>query len=137
MSDQEKTWTPAERFGANLVWFRREAGLSQQELGDRIGLNRSRLSDLEKGRRLPRLDTILKLVAALDVSACHLLAWIWWDPASHQHYETPAAIADISGFEVRDFRPPGRFPGVERRLRDHRGVQSAAQKAAGGGPRRP
>lgn len=109
MSDQEKTWTPAERFGANVLWFRREAGLSQEELGERIGMNRSRLSDLEIGRRLPRLDTILKLMAALDVSACHLLAWIWWDPASHQHYETPAAIADISGFEVRDFDLPAGF----------------------------
>ena len=37
MSNQEKTWTPAERFGANLAWFRREACLSQQSWGTGSG----------------------------------------------------------------------------------------------------
>lgn len=76
-----KEWTLAERFSANLVWFRRQAGLTQQELADRIGMNGVSLGVLERGKRLPRLDTILRLVTGLEVKNCDLVAWMWWDPA--------------------------------------------------------
>jgi transcriptional regulator with XRE-family HTH domain len=104
-----KEWTLGERFAANLVWLRHQAGLTQQELADRIGMNRVVLGELEQGRRLPRLDTILKLIAGLEVRNCDLVAWMWWDPARHEHYETPASIADISGYEVLDFDLPAGF----------------------------
>lgn len=104
-----KEWTLGERFGANLVWFRHQAGLTQQELADRVGMNRVNLGVLERGRRLPRLDTILKLVAGLGVRNCDLVAWMWWDPARHEHYETPPSIADISGYHVLDFDLPAGF----------------------------
>lgn len=104
-----KEWTLGERFGANVVWFRRRAGLKQQELADRVGIGRTILSRIECGHRLPRLDVILKLVAALNVENCYLVAWIWWDPGRHEHYETPPSIADTSGFEVLDFHLPAGF----------------------------
>jgi transcriptional regulator with XRE-family HTH domain len=105
----EKVWTLGERFGASVVWFRHEAGLTQQELADRIGMKRATLSEIERGGRLPRLDTILKLVAGLKVKNCDLVAWMWWDPARHEHYETPPSIAEIEGYYVRDFDLPARF----------------------------
>lgn len=105
----EKAWTLGERFGANVVWFRLQAGLNQTQLAERIGLDRSILSRIERGWSMPRLDTILMLVAALEVETCDLLAWMWWDPASHRHYETPPSIADITGYEVRDFHLPAGF----------------------------
>jgi transcriptional regulator with XRE-family HTH domain len=104
-----KEWTLAERFSANLVWLRRQAGLTQQELADRIGMNRTVLSVLEQGQRLPRLETILRLVAGLEVKNCDLVAWMWWDPPRHEGYETPPEVADISGYEVWDFDVPARF----------------------------
>jgi transcriptional regulator with XRE-family HTH domain len=104
-----KEWTLSERFGANLVWLRRQAGLTQQELADRIGMKRVVLGELEQGRRLPRLDTVLKLIAGLEVKNCDLVAWMWWDSATHESYETPAAIAEVSGYEVWDFDVPARF----------------------------
>jgi len=64
---------------------------------------------MERGRKIPRLDTVLKLIAGLQISACDLLAWMWWDPSSHHHYETPPSIAGISGYEVRDFDLAARF----------------------------
>lgn len=105
----EKEWTLAERFSANLVWFRHRAGLTQEELADRVGMNRVVLSALEQGRRLPRLDTILRLVAGLEAKNCDLVAWMWWDPPDHESYETPPEVADISGYEVWDFDVPARF----------------------------
>lgn len=104
-----KEWTLAERFAANVVWFRHQAGLTQQELADRIGMNRTVLSVLERGRRLPRLDTILKLASGLEVGSCDLLAWMWWEPARHEHHETPPSCAAIEGFDVMDFDLPGRL----------------------------
>jgi transcriptional regulator with XRE-family HTH domain len=105
----QKEWTLAERFAANVVWFRHQAGLTQQELADRIGTNRTVLSALERGLRVPRLDTVLKLAAGLGVDNCELVAWMWWDPPRHESYETPPEVADISGYEVWDFDVPARF----------------------------
>jgi transcriptional regulator with XRE-family HTH domain len=102
-----KEWTLGERFGANVVWFRRRAGLSQGQLAERIGMSRMTLSRIEHGHRLPYLDTILKLVAGLEVKNCDLVEWMWWDPASHHHSESPASAS--SGYEVRDFHLPAGF----------------------------
>jgi len=109
MSGQEKDWTVAERFSANLTWLRCKAGLSQQELADLTEVHRAQVAALERGGRIPRLDTILKLAAGLGVSPCDLIAWIWWEPARHYHYETPPSMAAVSGYEVLDFDLPGDF----------------------------
>jgi transcriptional regulator with XRE-family HTH domain len=77
VSGQDPT-TLGERFGANLWLSRRRAGLSQQALGDLVGMNRVNVSVLERGLRLPRIDTILKLAAGTNVSACELLTGMEW-----------------------------------------------------------
>lgn len=102
-----KEWTLAERFSANLVWFRHQAGLTQQELADRVGMNRVSLGVLERGGRLPRFDTILRLVAGLEVKNCDLVAWMWWDAGRHEHYESPADAS--SGCEILDVDLPAGF----------------------------
>jgi hypothetical protein len=48
----------AEHFGENVVIQRRRARLSQEELGFRADLHRTEIGMLERGIRLPRLDTI-------------------------------------------------------------------------------
>jgi transcriptional regulator with XRE-family HTH domain len=78
VSGQEPAATIEERFGANLWLSRRRAGLSQQALGDLVGINRVNVSVLERGLRLPRIDTILKLAAGTDASPCELLAGMEW-----------------------------------------------------------
>lgn len=60
--------TPAECFAANLLRLRKLSRLSQRELAVRSRLNRTEISLLERGLRLPRLDTLIKLAAALEVS---------------------------------------------------------------------
>jgi transcriptional regulator with XRE-family HTH domain len=70
-------------------------------------MDRVSLGVLERGQRLPRLDTILRLVAGLEVKNCDLVAWMWWDPGRHEHYESPADAS--SGCEVLDFDLPAAF----------------------------
>lgn len=72
--------TVAQRFGANLVRCRKRAGLSQEDLGERAGLHRTAIGLLERGARVPRIDTLVKLAAALDVDAAALLEGIEWMP---------------------------------------------------------
>jgi len=72
----------ARRFGANLVRCRKRAGLSQEELGYRADLHRTAIGLLEKGSRIPRIDTLLKLAVALDVEPDRLLDGIAWQPGT-------------------------------------------------------
>ncbi|MGH7489152.1 MAG: helix-turn-helix transcriptional regulator, partial [bacterium] len=57
----------ARRFGENLRRVRRQADISQEELGFRSGLHRTEVGLLERGARVPRLDTLLKLAAGLGI----------------------------------------------------------------------
>lgn len=72
----------AGRFGENLVRCRKRAGLSQEELGLRSAMNRTQIGVLERGERLPRIDTLVKLAGALSVSPAELLHGIDWRPAA-------------------------------------------------------
>jgi transcriptional regulator with XRE-family HTH domain len=72
----------AVRLGENLARRRRRAGLSQDELAVRASLHRTEVSLLERGMRLPRLDTAIKLAAALGVALDELTEGIEWNLGS-------------------------------------------------------
>ncbi len=78
------TMEVARRFAANLVHTRERASLSQEELGIRASLHRTEISLLERGTRVPRIDTLIKLAGALEVSPCDLLDGIVWKAGSTQ-----------------------------------------------------
>jgi len=72
------------RFGDNLILLRDRVGLSQGELSVRSGLHMTQVGLLERGLRLPRLDTIVKLAGALEVPPCELLTGMAWRLATDQ-----------------------------------------------------
>src|SRR3954467_5945690 len=58
-----------ETLGDLLRRYRREAGLTQEELAERANLSARAVSDLERGAKLrPRRDTLLMLSAALGLA---------------------------------------------------------------------
>lgn len=69
--------------GANLRRLRKGAGLSQEELGFRAGLHRTAVSQLERGERVPRADTVIRLSGALRRPPGDLLAGIAWEPIAY------------------------------------------------------
>jgi transcriptional regulator with XRE-family HTH domain len=84
--------TLAERFGKNLVRSRMRAGISQEELGVRAELHRTEIGVLERGERLPRLDTLIKLAGGLEIEASEILDGLYWRPP----------VARSGSFESRD-----------------------------------
>ena len=73
----------ARRFGANLRHLRGQADLSQEEVGLRASLHRTEIGLLERSARVPRIDTLIKLAAALGIRIdCALLEGIEWTPGT-------------------------------------------------------
>jgi transcriptional regulator with XRE-family HTH domain len=72
---------PSTRFAANLLLLRNAAGLSQEELSFRAAIHRTQISLIEGGHRMPRLDTLIKLAGALEVTLQDLLKGIAWEPS--------------------------------------------------------
>jgi transcriptional regulator with XRE-family HTH domain len=70
----------AARFGDNLRHARKDAGLSQEEAGIRSSLHRTEIGLLERGERIPRIDTAIKLAGAVGVSLSALVGGIEWSP---------------------------------------------------------
>lgn len=57
----------AKQIGAILRRARRNAGLSQAELGSRVGLRQATVSKLESGEPATQLRTVLDALAALGL----------------------------------------------------------------------
>jgi transcriptional regulator with XRE-family HTH domain len=72
----------ARRFGENLRRARRRAGFSQEELGMRSSLHRTEIGLLERGARVPRIDTLIKISSALAIPPSELIAGIEWTPGN-------------------------------------------------------
>lgn len=66
------------RFADNAVRLRNRADLSQTATAERSGLHVTQIGLLERGARLPRLDTIVKLAGALEIAPCELLDGMVW-----------------------------------------------------------
>lgn len=77
MSNDDVPPTPeAEIFGKTLRRIReaREPKLTQEALAHAAGLTTNHTSDLERGRKVPTLTTVLQLAHALKVPPADLLA---------------------------------------------------------------
>jgi transcriptional regulator with XRE-family HTH domain len=70
----------AKQFGANLSRLRERAGITQEDLAFRASLHRTEIGLLERGGRIPRIDTLAKLAGALGVEPGALFEGIRWEP---------------------------------------------------------
>jgi DNA-binding XRE family transcriptional regulator len=75
----------AARFGDSLARARLAADITQEELSIRAGLHRTEVSQLERGLRVPRIDTLIKLADSLEVAPAELLVGIHWTPGGTRH----------------------------------------------------
>ncbi|MGM0806478.1 MAG: helix-turn-helix domain-containing protein [Bacillota bacterium] len=59
--------------GERLSNLRKNKGLSQYELADRLGFSRGKLANYEQGSRQPDYDTLQKIADYFEVSTDYLL----------------------------------------------------------------
>jgi transcriptional regulator with XRE-family HTH domain len=68
------------RFGRNLARCREVADVSQEELSFRASIHRTEVSLLERGERMPRVDTALRIAGSLGVPLDDLVVGLEWKP---------------------------------------------------------
>lgn len=72
--------TVAAQFGANLRRLRKRADLSQEDTAVLASIHRTAVGLIERGLRLPRVDTVAKLAGALGVDPGKFFEGIVWEP---------------------------------------------------------
>jgi len=86
----------AKQFGANLSRLRERADTTQEDLAFRASLHRTEIGLLERGGRIPKIDTLAKLAGALEVEPGALFEGIRWEPGNVRlgHFETAGGPED-------------------------------------------
>jgi transcriptional regulator with XRE-family HTH domain len=95
----------SQRFAENLILLRARSDLSQQMTAERSGLHQTEVSLLERGLRLPQLDTIVKLSGAIEVEPCELFAGMAWRLG--RNVGRPGAYVQQGAFELGAVDRPG------------------------------
>lgn len=82
--------------GKNIRKARKAAGLTQEELAQAAGIAKISVGQYERGQREPRLEQLLKISKALNVSIYALiLPDDPGDPTASLYVEPPQQIAEL------------------------------------------
>ena len=60
-------------FGVRIAQLRRKRGLSLEKLAYESGVSKGNLSDIENGKKNPRLSTLILIAEGLEISVSLLL----------------------------------------------------------------
>ncbi|MFM0062932.1 helix-turn-helix domain-containing protein [Paraburkholderia aspalathi] len=99
-----------ERFASGVKAVRKLRGLSQEELAERAGLNRTYVSGVERGSINIRLDNIDKLAGALAVRACQFLE----DAGSRNESALSASRPDLRSEVAHHVRTQRKLAGISQ-----------------------
>ncbi len=99
-SPKNATVDVARHFGRNLARCRKRASLSQEELAVRASLHRTAVGQIERGERVARVDTLIKLAGSLEIPPGELLEGMGWDPGGTRLGQFSAAN-DSSGAKAQ------------------------------------
>lgn len=73
--------------GRNILYFRQQQGLTQQQLADVLGINKMAISNYEKGKRQPNIETVKAICKALDISLMQFMAYSEGIELSAGHFQ--------------------------------------------------
>lgn len=59
--------------GDNIAEYRKLAGMSQQQLSEKVGISPAFMSRVERGAKMMKIETLLRIADALNVSCDALL----------------------------------------------------------------
>ncbi len=81
------------KFGARVRQLRQERGLAQEQFAHLAGMDRTYVSGIERGRRNPTLDIIVRLAEALEVEPAELLTQLSSAGEAHElPHQRPARL---------------------------------------------
>lgn len=87
--------------GERIRHFRKEKGLSQEELADKANLHATYIGQLERGEKNATLESIEKVANALEISLEDLFRSIHPNPAS-QEYTLSQIITRLQTRTIED-----------------------------------
>ena len=85
-------------FGENLKVIREQKGLSQSELGERLGVRQQTVAQYEKAEEQPKMKTIRRLASALDVPMYRLVT-------NWQEFSSDEFCEDLISFSAPKNKP--------------------------------
>ncbi|MFE7232576.1 helix-turn-helix domain-containing protein [Streptomyces sp. NPDC057596] len=74
-SDSQPDWVIARRraIGDRIRAARLHANLTQERLAEQAGMDRQAVNRIEQGHTSPKIDTLIRLAAAIDVPLADLV----------------------------------------------------------------
>ena len=85
-------------FAENMKTIRKQKGLSQKDLADRLGVTPAMVSAYENGKRLPKLQNIKRIAAALGCTGDDLIG------TNHSRDTITPTQIDISDFSQDEIK---------------------------------
>lgn len=85
--------------GEQIRNYRKKAGISQKELGERLEVSQQHIAQYENGKRIPKVETLEKIARALQVDVWELQGYVPMDTPWQVSPEHPVA-----------------FPGLEKKV---------------------
>ena len=84
-----------QAIGARIKATREAKGMTQEDFAAALDLSRNHISVIERGVKVPRLDTFVAIANALEVSADDLLIDVVDHAAQHQISELGEELASV------------------------------------------
>ena len=92
------------RIGAKIRQLRKQQGLTQQDIEAKTGLMKCHLSVIENGHKVPALETVERIAAALNVPLC----WLFYAGGAASAPSAPRRDHDTAVCLAEENMPPGR-----------------------------
>ncbi len=103
-------------FGENLKAIREQKGLSQRELGERLGVRQQTVAQYENAEDQPKMKTIRRLATALDIPIYRLVS-NWQDFSSDEFCEDLATSTTQKNDIKKDLLTEGELIKAARKSR--------------------
>ncbi len=89
-------------FGKRMKELRKNLGLSQDELAEKVDISSKYLSRIEMGQHFPSIDTLVKLANALNVELRDFFEFAHQTPSTRELNETlNSLIREADGDKLR------------------------------------
>ena len=90
----------AEFFSTNLKYLREQKGLSQNKLGNMIGVNQTTIARWEDDNRIPTIDNAIDVAEALNINLIDLLSKDLRFDNENEYDEQIKKISTNNGVEI-------------------------------------